>query len=286
MSRRLAHPASLFSLGVCLVLSVGCAPSRLANKISCAHFTFHSNLDEHAAAPYIREADATVTAILDLFDLSPPPTPARIMLFDTAWSRWRFLAEECPRMTYAAAVCFESDNGKLTLVLSTAWIRAETLRRLRHEITHFVIASHYYDIPPWLDEGIAQLFELGPPYGAPHPKCTSDLANSSRREAMDIEHLLRAPVGTRLDRREYALAWGLTWALAIQPDLGIRAIKRYLAEVTTSTNPIDLFADCFGRSPFEFATAMRRSLRRISSGDTCPAIVSQSQPDKRPRQTN
>ena len=68
-------------------------------------------------------------------------------------------------MADAAAACYEAPEGILVVALSRCRRRDETVRLLRHELSHYVIASCFVEIPPWIDEGLAQFFETGPPYG-------------------------------------------------------------------------------------------------------------------------
>ncbi|NOY82291.1 MAG: hypothetical protein GXP31_14930 [Kiritimatiellaeota bacterium] len=123
----------------------------------------------------------------------------------------------------------ESWTGVTERNARVAWVAiahgndGETLRRLRHELTHVILAAAGdagADFPFWLQEGIPCCYEAGiGPLGRP-------LDNRARRRHLQL--LLRTGRPLRLDRflnkradapfssNDYAVAWGLVYALATE----------------------------------------------------------------------
>ena len=116
-----------------------------------------------------------------------------------------------------------------------AWIAAapgdapETLRRLRHELTHVLIASTVGsgpDFPLWLQEGVPCSFETGVlPNGTPRDnrrrRRQLKALLRARRGRLDITHFLTRRADQPVSSNDYATAWGLVYALAanqIDPD--------------------------------------------------------------------
>ena len=245
---------------LCTAILAGCAGIP-PHETPGAHVVLHSNLSPEHAAEIQEDADRTVKGIAGFLDLELPPTRAKVLLFRYGWSRWLYLSRECPKHSSAAAACFEKPGRGYVIALSDRWTRAETLRHLRHELAHFVIASHFYDIPPWLDEGLAQFFELGPPYGEVHPDCLKSVARQvARGRKRRLTRLVAVPVGEGLTRSEYALAWGLTWFLMTDGRFGPGRVRRYLGEVRSDQDPESQFQRHFGLAPGKMEPVWRQAI--------------------------
>ena len=214
-----------------------------------------------------READRTVEEICAFLGLTPPAGRAEVLLFHSRWALQRHLAEACPEMIGAGAACFERETpGQFVVALAERWRETETLRYLRHELTHYVVAAQFYDVPPWLDEGLAQFFELGPPYGHVHPDCLSSLKRQLRRDRGEIlTPLVLVPSGAPLTRKQYAQSRGLTYHLLTNDPDGPSRVRAYLERVRADRNAVEQFSETFGRSPEEIEPAWREQLLKMGS---------------------
>jgi len=243
-----------------LLLS-GCAGTLPPARVEGRHLVLATSSADAEARHLLGKAEETVDAISAFLGIEPPARKGTAILFRWSWSRRRYLARECPRMADAAAACFEKPKGCFQIVLHDRWSRAETLRLLRHEVTHFAIASRYYDIPPWLDEGLGRFFEMGPPYGAVHPKsCPALKGLIARRRTPLLPALIGVPAGERFTKSQYDQAWGLVWFLLTEERWGGAAVRRYLAAVNASEPPDAIFARCFGMTPEEMETLWRAKI--------------------------
>ena len=129
---------------------------------------------------------------------------------------------------------------------------------LQHELTHYLLTVHFSHVPPWIDEGLAQVASQGPPF--PH------LAPGGKRAAQQTlrthsvrtcRHLLQRPPGARLRRHEYLLASGVTYHLLRSiPDATDR-LRAYLASVGPEAVPEQVFLSAWGLSPEEACEAGR-----------------------------
>ncbi|MEI8375058.1 MAG: DUF1570 domain-containing protein [Planctomycetota bacterium] len=127
---------------------------------------------------------------------------------------------------------------------------SQTLVRLYHEAFHAylrnnVYSQQKYDVPPWLNEGLAVIFEGGLLEGntlrvdAPNPVALKKLkADLTRPKPLELENLLAAnevqfllATGVRpaaVDRH-YVHAWGLAHYLTFEKHLlGSPALEKYL----------------------------------------------------------
>ena len=253
-------------LAMCLAVVIaaagaGCAAPLPFTVTPGVHSVLQSSLSREEALELQQEADRAVEGMCAFLSLPIPEIRAEITLFDSRRALKRHLAVSCPVMADAAAACYETPHGTLIIALSRHRQRSETARLLRHELSHYVIASHFEDIPPWIDEGLAQFFETGSPYGRAHPRKQRSLARQLHGGRGDaVAALVAVAPGTRLNRKQYALAWGMTrYLLAKGPD-GPARIRRYLETVHSGEDAAAQFTENFGASLPEIRTSLHAQM--------------------------
>jgi len=222
-----------------------------------------ARLSPERTAFLLDEADRHVEEVAAFLGLEPPRRPARVMLFDSRASLTRYLRAESPNQAGSAAACFISDDQVLVALARHAR-QAETLRTMRHELVHYLLAAHFRRLPPWLNEGLAKFFELGPSYGRPHPGClrTLDRMNGGERPG-SLRRLVALPEGVHLGKRRYAEAWALVHLLVMDPRWGVPALMDYLAAVDSGADQVGQFKASFGCPPEELAPALQEHLRAL-----------------------
>jgi hypothetical protein len=201
------------------------------------------------------EAELTVKRVSECLGLAEPSARATVRVFGSRRALRGFLAKECPGLADSPGACFETADGYVIALCEEG--DEATLGRLRHETTHYVLAVHFYDVPPWADEGLAQYFEIGPPPGPSDPERLKLLVR-------DLDHappgmltrLVSLRVGARLTRREYAQAWGLVSFLMSRPH-GAADLRRYLQQVRADGDPQEQFRAAFGCTPDQMETDFR-----------------------------
>lgn len=168
-----------------------------------------------------------------------------------------------------------------------------TLARLFHEACHAylrnaVFPPEKYDVPGWLNEGLAQVFESGLleagtlRVDAPPPewlaRLQADLAGS---HALPLSELLEADSRVFLvahdapadeSARLYLYAWGLAWYLAFdQPLLGTPALDSYLSRSGEPGGAIPRFEKLVGMPLAKFEARWRADLQTLSPRAAGPA---------------
>jgi hypothetical protein len=235
--------------------------------------TFRTDLHEPDAQRLLQEADLALSSISRFLNLPIPQSAIpnshslQVLAFRSPWGMRAYLAEHCPRLAGRAAACFEGPAG-YTITVSGRSGRDETSHLLRHELTHYLLASNFDDFPPWVDEGLAQFFEPGEPFGRVNPLVLKDLQAAVRRPGSGVlEELVALPPGRALSRRQYALAWGLVFYLAGEPRLGRPAILGYLKTVRSDRPAADCFREAFRLRPGDLEPAWRAFVGRLSADD-------------------
>ncbi len=154
--------------------------------------------------------------------------------------------------------------------------------RLNHESFHaylenLVYPHALYDVPRWLNEGLAQTFEGGQleadmlRVDAPDPKRLAQLQSDLGGErplaleellTADAKEFLSAHRGNTADAsRLYLYCWGLAYYLTFeQPLLGTRQLERYVDLAAADKPEVERFEQLVGMPLKEFEPRWRAAM--------------------------
>jgi hypothetical protein len=160
--------------------------------------------------------------------------------------------------------------------------------RLFHEAFHAYLENYVYphadhDVPSWLNEGLAQVFEggqlesgslrLDAPDAARLKLLQQDLRSP---QVLPLSEVLSAdegkflglhPGGTQASQRYYLYSWGLAYYLAFrQPLLETAALDHYVEKGTGSRSPLDRFQTLVGMPFSEFEANWRTEMLKMKPG--------------------
>lgn len=257
-------------LGAALaVVLAGCAHFPPQVETPGEYVILYSDLSLEKARRIQEEADRTVRNVCRFLGLNTPSKRTRVFLFGSRRLLRRYMEKESPHHVDVGAACFVTDDGCVVAV-AQRWRTAETLRYLRHELTHCVVTAYYDKLPPWINEGLAQFFELGPPYDRAHPALLRTLDGQLRDKREEfLSRLVALPEGVQLKLPEYAQAWGLTHLLLTDSRYGVVWVKDYMAAVNSGADSLEQFRKSFGRTPDEMASSLREHLDK---NGICPRL--------------
>ena len=161
-----------------------------------------------------------------------------------------------------------------------------TLARLFHEAFHaylggWVFPPAEYDVPGWLNEGLAQVFESGLfeagtlRLDAPQAEWLARLQTDLRgRDHLPLIEILEADAREFLvahdapgdsSARLYLYAWGLAWYLSFdEPVLGTPALERYVARGGQPTSAVERFETLVGMPLPKFDARWRADLQTLA----------------------
>lgn len=163
-----------------------------------------------------------------------------------------------------------------------AEVTAQMFAQLYHEAFHawldnFVYAKQRQNVPRWLNEGLAQVFESGRLDGvqslrldAPSPSRLALLQADLRRDPWPLAELLNTENPPFLEghtrdnqaaERTYAYAWGLAWYLAFhEQKLSGPALDQFVSTTSAELSPIARFEKFTGKKLPEFEKEWRRAM--------------------------
>jgi hypothetical protein len=189
----------------------------------------HRLLDELAA----RRAD-----ISGLLQLPTSDEPINIYLFEDSERFRHFMFEQHPEFADRRAYFVKND---ITLEVFAFW-GDRVGEDLRHEVTHGYLHSVVPDIPLWLDEGLAEYFEVPrgkSGFNAPHVYL---LAERFRRDAWapDLGRLETLTDAALLEQVDYAESWLWVHFLIEHSEESRFLLQHHLARtrITGSAEPL------------------------------------------------
>jgi len=168
------------------------------------------------------------------------PVPTRevvVYLFANERQYRRFLATNFPDLPPRRAY-FVGTPEELSIY--TFW-GAHVQEDLRHEFTHGLLHASLVAVPLWLDEGLAEYFEVSgiPPDGV-HADYARNLqaaiANGWRPNLERLEHLMLVQDMTRSDYEE---AWAWVHLMLHRPEW-TPILLDYLSDLREKPNPVPL----------------------------------------------
>lgn len=159
-------------------------------------------------------------------------------------------------------------------------VTGQMLSRLYHEALHAYLENYVYprarhDVPLWLNEGLAQMFEAGWlesgsfRIDGPNPEALKALkADLVAPSPLPWEKVLTASqaefLGGSDAGRYYAYAWGLTYYLEFEHHvLGSAALDRYVEPASKGGDAVERFQKLMGMPIDKFAATWREYILQL-----------------------
>lgn len=171
----------------------------------------HADFAFSSSSPLLSELQALGVAVNRQLDLPPSDRQIHIHLFETPAAYRRFVHLRYPSFPDRRAF-FVADGQQLSVVAQ--W--SDQIRDdLRHEVTHGLLHAAELRLPLWLDEGIAEYFEVPPGAGA-----KDEIGGLNRRHLQmlladyragnwkpDLKRLESLKSTIEMTQRDYAESW-------------------------------------------------------------------------------
>jgi Protein of unknown function (DUF1570) len=223
--RGLPQPMALSSP----VKALGSSKLPDAYRTPVGQLVFYSDFPLPADHRLLRELTAERDYVNQTLGLAPSNEPINVYLFQDAERYQEFLKRNYPNVPSRRAFFLETD---MRLAVYAHW-NDRMAEDLRHEIAHGYMHSSLPSIPLWLDEGLAEYFEV--PRGLrglnrPHVDLLSDMTEkeSWRPNLPRLEKLTEAG---QLDQRDYAESWAWVYFFLNSPPERREVLTNYLAQL-------------------------------------------------------
>jgi hypothetical protein len=106
---------------------------------------------------------------------------------------------------------------------------------LRHELTHAILHSTLKSVPIWLDEGLAEYFELPTKQNGLNPQHLDHLRKGDVR--FDLDRLEKLELVNQMTPAEYRESWAWVHLMMRTNPQAKQALLSYLQDLRTNPNP-------------------------------------------------
>lgn len=190
-------------------LSLGCQSFRSSAKLSpfqhlhrCEQIVVHSDLPLDRQQRLVEELCAQRTALASKLRLAETEVPIHLYLYASQEEYHEFLAKHYPNFPPRRAI-FVATNVELSVY---AYWGDHLIEDLRHEVTHGYLHASLPRLPLWLDEGLAEYFEVGVTRQGLNPTHLEYL-NSLENFQPNLAALEQLASGGEMTHHHYAEAW-------------------------------------------------------------------------------
>lgn len=179
----------------------------------------------------LRELRVEVTA---LFELPPPHRPVTVHLFADEEKYSHYMRSAYPDLPPRRAFFIGSPTE---LAVYAHW-SPHVAEDLRHEYTHGVLHASLRTVPLWLDEGIAEYFEVPRHQRQRHPEHAPRLAVAlSNGWRPDLRRLEQIETVAQMQRADYQEAWAWVHFLLHEAPDGRELLVDYCQSLRKSDKP-------------------------------------------------
>ena len=214
------------------------APSKYQVRVS--QYLFCANFELQRDLPLFQELADMREQVYKELQLPSANTIIRVHLFDDRQNYEQFMHARYPDLPKRRAFFVaqpHSVGGAEDLLVYTFW--GDRIRQdLRHELTHALLHSVLKDVPLWLDEGLAEYFEVPPDaqgVNLHHLEQIQLTAGGPFRP--DLAHLEDLSQVQQMTPVEYREAWAWVHLMLRDQAEAKTALIQYLQQLRMNPNP-------------------------------------------------
>ena len=238
-------------------------PSR--SQVQAGQLVIHADFPLAEQHRIVRDLEALRVDVSQTFDMPISDEPVQLYLFETPQKYDAFVARQFPSFPVRRAFFVSTDT---TLAVFAAW-QDRVAEDLRHETTHGYIHAVVPTVPLWLDEGIAEFFEVPRAEAGLHRGHVAHLAGRIIEGTWrpDLERMEALASAGELSQDHYAEAWcWVHWLLHTTPERR-RLLQDHLAALRrdTATPPLSLALRHAPGTPADLAAALRTHVESLAA---------------------
>jgi hypothetical protein len=213
-------------------------PSKFTARVS--QYAFHSDFELKRDLPLFQELGELRDQVYRELQLPEASSLVQVFIFETRDRYERFMRVKYPdlpkRRAFFVAQPHSSAAAGEDLLVYTYW--GDRVREdLRHELTHALLHSVLKDVPLWLDEGLAEYFELPPEkdgVNSQHLELALRGINPFKPNLARLEQLSQVQQMTPAEYRE---SWAWVHLMLHGKPEAKKVLLAYLQQLRTNPTP-------------------------------------------------
>jgi hypothetical protein len=198
------------------------------------HLHVRSDLKLPKDHPILRDLDGLRDQIADELNLPLQKQPVTVYLFSDEVRYAQYLQTRYPLLPPRRAYFVGTPRE---LAVYTFW--GDRIQEdLRHEYTHGVLHASLTDVPLWLDEGLAEYFEVTTqPTGMNREYATRLASNLAQGWRPDLERLETLETVDEMQKADYQEAWAWVHFMLHHSEDSRSVLVSYLHDLRTTATP-------------------------------------------------
>lgn len=213
----------------------GGMPGKHSARVS--QFVFYHDFDLPTKNALFTELSALRENVYKELQIPPSNTLIQVYLFEDRAKYETYMKGKYPDLPKRRAFFVAQPKrlgGSDDLLVYTSW-GDRVQQDLRHELTHALLHSALKDVPLWLDEGLAEYFEMPPSWNGVNYQHLEALRASTQK--FDLERLERLADVQQMTPAEYREAWAWTHLMLRTTPEAKQALLGYLADLRSNGRP-------------------------------------------------
>jgi hypothetical protein len=217
------------------------------NSFRQAPYTFTYDFDLKRDHPLFKNLEGLRDQLAKELHIPAGTTPIQVYLFEDKAHFDKFMQGtpyDLPIDRRAFFIAWPRTLGAPDdLVVYTYWAKNERIQQdLRHELTHALLHSVLRQVPMYLDEGLAEYFELPPDVkgvNASHVEYFRRAVHAGTFKP-DLARLESLTQLKQMNSPEYREAWAWVHFMLHSTPEAKKVLRNYLAQLKTNPNPGEL----------------------------------------------
>jgi hypothetical protein len=214
------------------------APGKRSLRVS--QYVFLSDFELKRDDPLFQELADLRDQVYQELQLPSAHTLVQVYLFETREHYERFMHAKYPDLPKRRAFFVaqpRSVGGSEDLLVYTYW--GDRIREdLRHELTHALLHSVLKDVPLWLDEGLAEFFEVPADWHGINPHHLEQIRlNPAVPFRPNLAHLEQLSQVQQMTPADYREAWAWVHLMLRESPQAKGVLTHYLQQLRTTANP-------------------------------------------------
>jgi hypothetical protein len=195
---------SLLALAAACCAGAALAGEKWPVEQTAGIFACHADFSLERHSALLEELGALARDVEEVLGTPPPKETVHLFLFEKKATYQAYLQHYFPRVPYRRALFIKGRGPGMVFAYQGLDFEID----VRHECTHAVLHASLADVPLWLDEGLAEYFEVPRDQRAeqnPHRSAIAALVKSGRLPRLtELEPVSEL---SSLGRDEYRDAW-------------------------------------------------------------------------------
>jgi Protein of unknown function (DUF1570) len=217
----------------------GSLPGKFQTRVS--QYLFLADFEIPRDKPLFKELADMRDQVQKTLQLPSSINLVQVYLFEDGERYERFMKTKYPDLPKRRAFFIAQPRpmGGEELLVYTYWGNGDRIQQdLRHELTHALLHSVLKDVPLWLDEGLAEYFEIPKTKTAVNLEHMKQLRHGPSGPVQgDLNRLEQMTQVDQMSPAEYREAWAWVHLMLHSNDDARKVLVSYLKELRSTKNP-------------------------------------------------